>query len=195
MSSIIHGVVDFTWPMVLISSIIVISLRITYLIRKKEKFVLYKELFILSFIIYVLCLFQVVTSTDAPSWTTNNFIPFKEILRYRIGSKLFIKNVVGNMLLFLPYGFFTSLLLKPKKSYLIIFLTVIASVSIEIVQMKIGRVFDVDDILLNIIGGYLGYLLYALLRKVAEHIPEFFKSDLVLNVIAIFLLICCITLI
>ena len=36
---------------------------------------------------------------------------------------------------------------------LTLFLTIIASVSIEIVQMSIGRVFDVDDILLNTVGG------------------------------------------
>ena len=32
------------------------------------------------------------------------------------------------------------------------------SLAIEIVQMCIGRVFDVDDILLNLIGGFCGFL-------------------------------------
>ncbi len=195
MKQTIHGVINFTWPMVVISSVIIISLRIAYLMHNREKFVLYKELFTLSFIIYILCLFQVVTYQDVPSWTTNNFIPFKEILRYKLGSQLFIRNVVGNVLLFLPYGLFISLILRPKKSHLIMALIIIASVSIEFVQMSIGRVFDVDDILLNFIGGSLGYLLYVLLMKFAEHIPEFLKSDLVLNIIAIFLLMCCLTLI
>ena len=30
-------------------------------------------------------------------------IPFKEMFRYNIGSRLFVKNVLGNMLMFLPY--------------------------------------------------------------------------------------------
>lgn len=190
----IHGVVDFTWPMVLISSIIIVSLRITYLIQNKEKFVLYKELFSLTFIIYILCLFQVVTYQDVVSFSDNNFIPFKEILRYEFGSRLFVKNVLGNMLMFLPYGFFGSIILKPKKSYIIMFLILIASISIEWVQMSIGRVFDVDDILLNFVGGMIGYALYVMLVKIADGLPDVLKSELVLNIISIFLLMGCLTL-
>ena len=126
----IHGVVDFTWPMVIISCIIIISLRISYLIKNKERFVLYKELLMLGFIIYSMCLFQIVTFQDEVSWSTNNFIPFREILRYNIGSRLFIKNVLGNMLLFLPFGFFTSYLLDNKRPLLTVVLTLIASLSI-----------------------------------------------------------------
>ena len=194
LSRAIHGVVEYTWPMVVISSIIVITLRVTYLIEHKEKFVLYKELFALSFIIYILCLFQVVTSQDVVSWAKNNFIPFKEILRYEFGSKLFVRNVIGNMVMFLPYGLFASIILRPKRSYVIMFLVLVASVSIEWVQMAIGRVFDVDDILLNFLGGMLGYFLYAMLVKVADSLPEFLKSEMVLNIISIFLLIGCLTL-
>ncbi len=194
LSRAIHGVVEYTWPMVVISSIIIISLRVTYLIENKEKFVLYKELFALSFIIYILCLFQVVTSQDVVSWATNNFIPFKEILRYEFGSKLFVRNVIGNMVMFLPYGLFASIISRPKKSYIIMFLVLVASISIEWVQMSIGRVFDVDDILLNFLGGMLGYFLYVMLVKIADSLPEFLKSEIVLNIISIFLLIGCLTL-
>ncbi len=194
-SNAIHGVVDVTWPMVLISTIIIVSLRITYLFQKKERFVLYKELLYLTFIIYILCLFQVVTYRDVVSFARNNFIPFKEILRYKIGSRLFIRNIVGNMLIFLPYGFFTSLIIKPKNKYVMLSLIVIASISIECVQRSIGRIFDVDDILLNIIGGMIGYLLYVIMNKIADKLPDFFKSEIFLNIISIFLLMCCLTLI
>ena len=194
LSRAIHGVVEYTWPMVVVSSIIVITLRATYLIEHKEKFVLYKELFSLSFIIYILCLFQVVTNQDVVSWATNNFIPFKEILRYEFGSKLFVRNVIGNMVMFLPYGLFASIILRPKKSYIIMFLVLVASISIEWVQMAIGRVFDVDDILLNFLGGMLGYFLYVMLVKIADSLPEFLKSEMVLNIISIFLLMGCLTL-
>ncbi len=53
-----------SWPMVLISVVILISLRITYLIKNKKKFVLYEEIFLLFFVMYILCLFQVVTFQD-----------------------------------------------------------------------------------------------------------------------------------
>ena len=101
------GVLSFSWPMVVISIIVAISVRIAYLIINKQKFVIYEELFKLFFLVYILCLFQVVTYRDV-NLTGNNFIPFKEILRYSIGSSLFYKNVFGNMILFLPYGIFIS---------------------------------------------------------------------------------------
>ena len=182
----IHGVVDFTWPMVIISCIIIISLRISYLIKNKERFVLYKELLMLGFIIYSMCLFQIVTFQDEVSWSTNNFIPFREILRYNIGSRLFIKNVLGNMLLFLPFGFFTSYLLDNKRPLLTVVLTVIASLSIEVVQLMIGRVFDVDDIILNVLGGTFGFYLYNILDRLGKKSPKLLGNEYFLDVLAIF---------
>ena len=189
LSNTIQGVVDFAWPMVLISIVILVSFRVCYLIKNKEKLVLYKELLGLSFVIYILCLFQVVTFQDNVSWATNNFIPFKEMFRYDIGSRLFVKNVLGNALMFLPYGFFISYYLKNKKPWLTLILTVIASFSIELVQMVIGRVFDIDDILLNLLGGYLGYVVYYWMGRFYEKLPKVFKSELSLNIVAVIILI------
>lgn len=194
LSSTIQGVVDFTWPMVLISTIIIVSFRIAYVLKNHCKFVLYEDLLLLCFIIYVLCLFQVVTFQDTVSWSGNNFIPFREIFRYDFGSRLFIKNVAGNMLLFLPFGFFISYYLKSEKAWLPVVLTLIASCSIEVVQMVIGRVFDIDDILLNLLGGLLGFCCYALLAKVGRKLPDVLKSEMFLNIIAVVLLIGLITL-
>ena len=195
MTKTIQSVINMAWPMVLISVVIVVSLRITYLIKNRQKFVLYKELLMLSFIIYILCLFQIVTFQDDVSWSTNNFIPFKEMFRYDIGSRLFIKNVIGNITLFLPFGLFTCYYLDIKKPFLICLLTIIASLSIESVQMLIGRVFDIDDIILNLIGGIIGFYILVLLRKIGDSLPRFMKSDLFLNIISAIILIGIITLI
>ena len=189
LSNTIQNVISFTWPMVIISMVVIISFRIAYLIQNKEKFVLYKDLTLLVFIVYILCLFQVVTFQDNVTWSSNNFIPFKEIFRYKITSRLFIKNVLGNMLLFLPFGFFVSFYLKVEDKKWPLFLTLITSLSIEIVQMVIGRVFDVDDIILNIIGGLAGYYLYHVLKMVSEGLPSFCRKEWFLNILSILLLI------
>lgn len=193
LTSTIQGVVNFTWPTVIISVVVLVSFRICYLVKNRQKLILYKELLGLSFVIYALCLFQVVTFQDNVTWATNNFIPFREMLRYNIGSHLFVKNVLGNMLMFLPYGFFVSFYLKNKKPWLTLILTVIASFSIELVQMVIGRVFDIDDILLDLLGGYLGYLVYYWLSKLYDKIPETLKSEKSLNIVAAIILIGIIT--
>ena len=185
----IQSVINFTWPMIVISIVIIVSLRLSYLIKNKEKIVLYREIMMLVFIIYILCLFQVVTFQDDVSWASNNFIPFKEILRYKITNRLFIKNVLGNMIMFLPFGFFTSLYLKSEKITLPLLLTLIASLSIEIVQMIIGRVFDVDDIMLNLIGGALGYLVYSMFRNMSNHLPSFCRKEWFLNIVSVIILV------
>ena len=185
LNNTIQGVIDFTWPMIIISIVIMVSFRITYIIKNKEEFILYKELMMLGFAIYILCLFQVVTFQDDASWASNNFIPFKEILRYNITSRLFIKNVLGNMIMFLPFGFFISYYLNTEKPNLTIILTIVASLAIEIVQMIIGRVFDVDDIILNLLGGMLGYLIYSFIRKTGEKLPKLCNSTWFKNIISI----------
>lgn len=190
LTSTIQDVVKFTWPMLIISVVIMVSARLTYLIKEKRKLVLYKELLMLCFAIYILCLFQVVTFQDDVSWSSNNFIPFKEILRYSITSRLFWKNVIGNLIMFTPFGFFMSYYLKAEKLTLPLLLTLIASVAIEVVQMCIGRVFDVDDILLNICGGLIGYYGYYLIRKIGEQFPKIFHNEWVLNIGSIIVLIC-----
>jgi len=185
----IQGVIDMTWPMLLISVVVVVSLRITYLIKNRKHFTLYQELLALSFIIYILCLFQIVTFQDTVSWSSNNFIPFREIFRYHIGSRLFLKNVLGNVLLFMPFGFFSSYYLKFKKPWVILGLTLVTSFSIEVIQMSIGRVFDVDDILLNIVGGYFGYLIYSVISRIGDRAPDFFKNEIFLNAVSIIILV------
>lgn len=185
----IQSVINFTWPMIVISIVIIVSLRLSYLLKNKEKIVLYREIMMLVFIIYILCLFQVVTFQDDVSWASNNFIPFKEIMRYKITNRLFIKNVLGNMIMFLPFGFFTSLYLKSEKITLPLLLTLIASLSIEIVQMIIGRVFDVDDIMLNLIGGALGYLVYSMFRNMSNHLPSFCRKEWFLNIVSVIILV------
>ena len=174
------------WPSILLISVILISMRTFYIIKNKEKALFYKEMMSYLFIIYILCLFYVVTFHDV-SWSESNFTPFKEIMRYNIGSKLFFKNVIGNMVMFVPFGFFVSYFLKLKKVYSITFFTVITSVTIEFTQLLIGRVFDVDDLILNLIGGIVGFGIYRLIHNIKDKSPSFLKKDYIYNIIMLLL--------
>ncbi len=170
------------WPMITLFSIVLITIRIVYLKINKKSFVLYKELISLCFVIYALLLFELVTNTDFHSYS-NNFTPFKEIFRYSLTSKLFYRNVVGNVILFLPFGYFVSYYCKINKYYFTLLVVLITSVSIEIIQSMIGRSFDIDDIILNLIGGYLGYLLYILSNKLLKLYSVKIKNNILLNII------------
>lgn len=174
------------WPMLIIILVIICSLRITYLITKHKKFQLHKELISLIFIVYVLCLFHVVTFQDN-NYGVSNFVPFKEIFRYSIGTEKFNKNVLGNIMLFIPYGFLSSYFLDNKKLGVMTILTLITTLTIETVQYYIGRVFDIDDVILNLIGGTLGFLIFIGVDAIRSKI-KIFRNDTVLDILIILLL-------
>ena len=181
------NILDYTWPTVVMGVIIAVLLRVTYLITEKKKIIIHDELFKLSFLIYIMFLFYVVTFQDV-SWSSHNFIPFKEILRYDLGTNIFYKNTFGNMLLFLPYGVFIAKYVKTDKISIVLLLAFITSLSIEVIQFLIGRVFDIDDIILNVLGCLIGYVFYRWFKKINDKLPEFFRSDVFWNIVSILIL-------
>lgn len=105
------------------------------------------------FLLYIIILFKIVTFKSIKY--SNNFIPFNEILRYPIYHQLFYKNVIGNIILFIPFGFYLAFYLN--KTWKVLILSMFFSLFIEINQILIGRVFDIDDIILNTSGALLGF--------------------------------------
>lgn len=104
-----------------------------------------------------------------------NLLLFQEITRfikYRaiLGNEAVCLNLLGNVAAFMPFGFFLPLLSERERRLLmIVLLTFELSLVVEVVQLFTGRgSFDVDDLLLNTIGGMLGYGCYhifAVLRR------------------------------
>ena len=100
-----------------------------------------------------------------------NLVPFKEIERFwkyrrELGIHSF-HNLAGNILGFMPAGFFIPIMWKDKRGFFFtVCMTFQLSLQAEILQLifRVGS-FDVDDLLLNTFGGMLGYLLLILLKK------------------------------
>lgn len=103
-----------------------------------------------------------------------NFTPFREITRYlthidRIGPWLVFINVFGNVLIFVPFGYLVSFFFRKRrmvtlKAFLV---SCVFSCVIEVTQLltRVGSC-DVDDIILNSVGGLLGSLLYFVFRHI-----------------------------
>ena len=177
-----------TWPILVICSIIFVSMRIVYLVKSDKKIYIHKELLTYLFGIYIMCLFTVVTYQDVESYG-NNFTPFKEMFRYTLGSNLFIKNVIGNMVMFMPYGFFTGYFLKINKVSVVLLLSMLVSTSIERIQGYIGIVFDIDDIILNVIGSIIGFLIYKLFNKIKDRLPKILRNTIFYSIIILILIV------
>ncbi|MBR5094077.1 MAG: VanZ family protein [Oscillospiraceae bacterium] len=81
-------------------------------------------------------------------------------------------NFLGNVLVFIPLGVFLPLLFRRQRRFLLFLLTVVAAVClIELAQYatRLGAL-DVDDLILNVPGACLGWLLWRLWerRRAAE---------------------------
>ena len=179
-------ILEYSWPMIAMAVIVAITVRVGYLRKNNEKAILYKEIFNLLFILYILCLFHAVTYQDV-SWASANLIPFKEILRYDFGSNLFYRNIFGNLLLFLPYGLYITYYLDLKRPLSVMGYAFIISLSIELIQSIIGRVFDVDDIILNVLGALLGYFIYRLFDRFEDILPDWLKKEWLIDILVIVL--------
>lgn len=189
MRNAIVDVINMSWPTVVIVVVISSIMRLAYIIKNDRKsFRLYEELFNLMFIVYLLVLFQLVTSQDLIGGGTN-LTPFKEIFRYELMSSAFIKQVLGNIVLFVPLGYFVSYYCKIKGIVGITIVSLLSSVTIEIVQYFIGRSVDIDDVILNVIGGIIGFLLYKLLKSINEKLPNFMKKKWFYNLLSVIIIL------
>lgn len=109
-----------------------------------------------------------------------NLKPFKTILNYlsnigNISINIIITNILGNIAAFMPFGVFLPLALRFKGIISISIHSFMLSLFIETIQMvfRVGS-FDVDDIILNTLGGLLGYAIYLLASK---YYNKFFTTD------------------
>lgn len=98
--------------------------------------------------------------------------PLKEIRRYltyidQLGLWYVFLNLAGNVMAFVPFGFVLPVITRYRKFYQVFFLSMEFSLIVEIIQLvsKVGS-FDVDDILLNTLGGVLGYVAYQIVYHV-----------------------------
>jgi len=98
-----------------------------------------------------------------------NLVPFKEISRCFVYYSslprgfLFV-NIVGNIIAFIPFGFLFASLLSYRKGVpwlLTIALSALLSTVVELIQFVTRKgSCDVDDIILNTMGGALGYIIF-----------------------------------
>ena len=179
---------ETTWPTLTIFLVIVIIMRFYFIKNTGKKLILHEEVMIIVFITYILLLFELVTSRDV-SLSGTNLIPLREILRYTIGSENFYRQVVGNIIMFIPFGFFVAFYTKVNKIRSISLITFIVSLTIEVVQRFIGRSFDIDDIILNVIGGISGFLIYVALDAIRKKLPRMFQRDGFYNFLSILVLV------
>lgn len=130
--------------------------------------------FIIYLIVMVYFLFFSEQMGRVPSDTYHyNLKPFAEIQRYlnnipRIGYFNVILNLAGNVICFVPLGFVLPIITNRNWGVIrVTMMSFLASLFVEVLQLisKLGSC-DVDDMILNTLGGILGYLLFIICRGI-----------------------------
>ena len=129
-------------------------------------------LFVLYLAGLVYCMFfsESLGRTEVSKGYRYNLEPFLEIkrcIRYWqvLGPVNAGMNLLGNVAAFVPFGFILPMLKRSnRKWYVVVLFSLLFSLCIEAVQLVTRRgSFDVDDLMLNTLGGFLGYLLFLLM--------------------------------
>lgn len=138
--------------------------------RKRRRFVA-GILFLIYFIVlfYFLFFSEEMGRTYSERSYHYNLVLFKEINRfinYRkvLGMKAVILNIAGNVAAFVPFGVFLPIFSEEsRKLWRAVLYSFELSLLVEVLQLvtRVGS-FDVDDLLLNTVGGLLGFLLYTI---------------------------------
>lgn len=107
--------------------------------------------------------------------STINLIPFRSIYNYIM--YLFIYgtdsgrtariNILGNIILYIPMGILLNIKYKEGgKSWRTVILSVSISLTIEIIQLLVGRSPDIDDVILNTVGTLIGCGFYRMIKNI-----------------------------
>lgn len=134
--------------------------------------------------------------TLLPRWVVSSFIDVANGYRWNAGGYPFftwgsanfqlfrtfradnwsVYNLLGNVVMFLPFGFFPALLWRRYTWWKALLTGFAVTACIECCQLCVGRAFDVDDLLLNTLGAMLGYGLWLLLQKLAPGLAKGFQA-------------------
>jgi glycopeptide antibiotics resistance protein len=98
----------------------------------------------------------------------DNLVPFHTLAIYwrNLDSEFWMRNLFGNLFLLLPLGLLGPIALPALgRWWLVLPLALLISASIELAQFRIpDRSADIDDVIVNVAGASVGYLIYRALR-------------------------------
>lgn len=120
-----------------------------------------------------------------------NLIPFYSIMEYVSISSANIRafafgNVVGNIVIFIPLGAYLLLFKNDKRVITNLLFIFIVSLLVEIIQGILGiGASDIDDIILNCLGGLIGILGYKFLLLILRNEKKVHNVITILSMIGL----------
>lgn len=131
----------------------------------------------LSFVLYF-TLMPIITSLPFifnHSYDSMNLVPFIDVLNSR-GD--FVRQVGLNMIMTIPFGFLMPLVKRNVGFLKVVSYTFLLSLGIELLQPLINgvRSADITDLLTNVMGGIIGYVMYLIFKPLITKILNYLKN-------------------
>jgi len=171
---VLYYIKDMSLHMVLFFPIVLI-IRFIFNRIKNLKINIFHEIGVITFILFLLGLISQTITPDFNTISKNgdiNLVLFKVFKQtyYTVFVEhyldYFLVNFVGNIIIFIPIGFFVPLLWDKKHIMLkTVFMGFTISFFIETMQLFLPRRTDIDDLWLNTLGTLLGYLIFYIINK------------------------------
>lgn len=148
-------------------------------------------LFLYTFVLLVIVVFRPGHGAVF-EFSQGNFVPLKTIFEYLSGYYAWgtaMMNILGNIFIFTPVGLLLPLVFQTKAKKILWLLLLAYGIMPEILQaiFKSG-VFDIDDIILNLLGVMLGYLLFVIFYRIV-HQTNKRKKFLIPSIVLLILLL------
>ena len=144
-----------------------------YYDKVEDKNKMKKITYIIALVLYTITLINLTNyGRRLIGFNTYNLIPFKTLLGYWafFDSRTFMVNVIGNIFILMPMQYLILRIFNIKKLSINVVISILIGLFLETFQFITKRgVFDVDDIILYVLGTSLMYFLYDLVvnkRKV-----------------------------
>lgn len=171
LSPVMIQLVTYLHPIVLAVLLFSIFGQILFLVLlfRKETLKLPYSLFLGLLLIYTLALLMLLFfRPNEQSYNAINLVPFSTIMFYLSGKVNWLisfYNLAANIGLFIPYGIYLKL--KSYSPLKALFISILMITCIEILQFVSYRgSLDIDDLMLNLLGVFLGYWLFPIFNRV-----------------------------
>ncbi|WP_307794911.1 VanZ family protein [Alkalihalobacillus sp. BA299] len=119
---------------------------------------------------------------EGPGGRNFNLTPFRSIYRISVFSQDIMDPIIillGNVMLFVPFGFLLPFMFKHVQKVMIkaVFICCVSSLFIEVCQFLFTyRVSNVDDVILNTFGGLIGVSIFVIIRTIKKRVVIFYKK-------------------
>ena len=173
------------YDVVVIGSLfLLVYITVDFILNKSTDIV--RRMLFYSFVFYLLNVAQLTTGGIVLP-PQKDFLPTTQLMPFYFIGDLFsmyrtngldwffwnsLKLTFLNLIMLMPLGVYLSLLYKVKRTSRIFLISFLVSLTIETIQFTfahlgivMGRGFNVDDLIVNSLGGVIGFVLFEAIKK------------------------------